>query len=270
MQNVQLNTGIELPIVGSGTNTFGKVDHGYSGEINGDTTEIEDAIAVGYRHFDTAISYRNEAVLGKAIAESDLPREEFFITSKIPGKPEYTENRGAIEAAIQSSLDALQTDYIDLYLVHHPWDNLDEIISVWKVLEDYVDKGVFKAIGVSNFDEEQLAYVIRNARIKPAVNQVQSHPGLWNHEIIEYGQEQGVVAEAWGPLSRISDEAKDALEVIGDKYDKSWAQVILRYQIQRNVIVIPKSHNKERQQQNLELFDFELTAPEQVAISQLN
>lgn len=266
---VQLNTGINIPIVGTGTNTYGKVDGNYQGEINGDTTELESAIAQGYRHIDTAISYRNESVVGEAIKKSGVAREKFFITSKIPGRPEYTKDRAAVEAGIQASLDALQTDYIDLYLIHHPWESLEEMVSVWKVLEDYVDKGVLRAIGVSNFDEEELQFVLDNARIAPAVNQIKSNPSNWNHDLVKYSLAREVIPEAWGPLSGVDEEAKAMLTEIGQRYDKTWAQIILRYQIERGVIVIPKSHNQERQKLNLDIFDFELSSEDRQVISAL-
>lgn len=268
METVTLNTDIKLPIVGSGTNTFGKVNHEYTGKINGDTTEIQRAIDVGYRHFDTAISYRNESVVGKALEESDKDRSEFFITSKIPGKEEYYVDEEAVKKGVKQSLQALNTDYIDLYLIHHPWDNFEQMLAMWRVLESYVDKGILKAIGVSNFDEKQLGYLIENSRIKPAVNQVESHPGNWNDTIIDYSLEHQVVPEAWGPLTRVSEQSQKELEKIAEKYDKTWAQVLLRYQIERGVVVIPKSHNQKRQQQNLEIFDFELSDKDKQIISQ--
>lgn len=269
MQTVTLNTGILMPVIGSGTNTYGKEGNQYGGAINGDTTELANAIKAGYRHFDTAISYRNESVVGDAWKKSGLPRETFFLTSKIPGRPEYTETEEAVHQAVKSSLEALQTDYIDLYLIHHPWDNLDEILAVWRVLEDYVDKGTLKAIGVSNFDEEQLGYLLEHARIKPAANQIKSHPGDWNDSIVDYSLQNEVVPVAWGPISRTDDEAKAKLNEIGEKYGKNWAQVSLRYQIERGVVVIPKSHNAKRQKANFEIFDFELTEEERNLIASL-
>ncbi|MBM7709567.1 aldo/keto reductase [Enterococcus lemanii] len=270
MEYLTLNTGIKIPIIGSGTNTFGKENRDYMGEINHDTKELLVAIALGYRHFDTAIAYRNEAVVGQAIKQSGIAREEFFITSKIPGKAEYTNSAHAVEQAVQESLWALGTkDSIDLYLIHHPWENLEEMLAVWRVLESFVDNGVLKAIGVSNFTEKELGFLVEHARIQPAVNQIESHPGKWNQALIDYTKQQGIVPEAWGPLTRVSEEAKSILTTIGEKYGKTWAQVILRYQIEQGVIVIPKSHQPERQAQNLEIFDFALTKEERAKIGQL-
>lgn len=269
MKTFRLNTGIDIPVIGSGTNTFGKVDHEYNGAINGDTTELKDAIQLGYRHFDTAISYRNEAVVGKAIKESGIPRAEFFITSKIPGDKEHTKDAAAVKKSVESSLAALETETIDLYLIHHPWDDFAEIAAAWKVLEDYVDQGVLKAIGVSNFQEPELSYLLENSRIKPAVNQVESHPGKWNDPIIAYSLENDVIPEAWGPLTAVNEEAKEKLQQIGDTYGKTWSQVILRYQFERQVITIPKSHNPKHQAANLDIFDFSLTSAEKKIIQGL-
>lgn len=269
MQTIKLNTGIEIPIIGSGTNTFSKVNHDYKGEINDDTTELQNAISLGYRHIDTAISYRNEEVVGKAIRESGINRSEFLLTSKIPGTEAYYKNDDTVRHGVEASLKALDTDYIDLYLIHHPWEDLDGIVRVWRILEEYVDHGTLKAIGVSNFKEKELTYLTEQARIKPAVNQIESHPGHWNADLIATSAKLNVIPEAWGPLTKIADKAKTTLNKIGEKYNKTWAQTILRYQIEQDVIVIPKSHNKEHQVQNLDIFNFELTEEDHQLISQL-
>ena len=269
MEMIRLNTGVKIPLIGTGTNTFGKKDRRYDPEITGDTSELEAAIAAGYRLIDTAISYRNEAVIGQAVKKSGIAREAFFITSKLPGRPEYTASRENVEAGIAYSLAQLETEYIDLYLIHHPWEDLDEIVSVWEVLEEAVDQGQLRAIGVSNFDETQLQYLIDHSRIKPSVNQVQSHVGHWNHEVIAFGKQHGIVSEAWGPLSNVSDEARAKLTEIGKPYNKTWAQVSLRYQTQLGIVVIPKSHHPGRQKDNLDLFAFTLTAAEMAEIATL-
>lgn len=269
MKTIKLNRGSMIPVIGSGTNTFGKENRDYMGKINFDTTELEAAIAAGYRHFDTAISYRNEGVVGKALEESGLAREEFFVTSKIPIKDGHAENKETVAKAIESSLKELRTDYIDLYLIHHPAEELDTIIMMWQVLEEYAERGILKEIGVSNFSQEQMAYLLENAKIKPAVNQIQSNPSNWNHDLIEYLQSVNVVAEAWGPLSRMEESSIAKLEEIGNKYGKTWAQVVLKFQIDRGVVVIPKSHNTDRQKANLDLFDFGLTDEEKETIYNL-
>ncbi|KAF0227309.1 MAG: hypothetical protein FD179_183 [Erysipelotrichaceae bacterium] len=269
MNTITLNTGIKIPLVGSGTNTFGKENHDFKGAINNDTTELESALRVGYSLLDTAVAYRNESVIGLAVKRSGLDRSQVFLTSKIPGSPEYTETDQKVEETIHASLKALDTDYIDLYLIHHPWDNLEDIVRVWKVLENYVDKGILKAIGVSNFKVEHLAYLLEHSRIKPAINQIESHPSLWQDELIKYCQKNNVVVQAWSPIKKVSEEAKAQLEKIGAQYNKTWAQVVLGYQVQRNVVVIPKSTDPIRQKQNLELFDFTLSEADKAIIKTL-
>ncbi len=264
-----LNNGLQIPALGSGTNTFGKAGGSYAGEINFDTTELSSAITLGYRHFDTAISYRNEAVIGKAIQESGIDRKEFFVTSKIPGRVEYYGSDDKVRQGVEESLSNLQMDYIDLYLIHHPWDNLEEMLSMWRVLETYVDSGVLKSIGVSNFNEEQLGYILEHGRIKPAVNQIQSNAAHWNNDIIEYSKANGVIPEAWGPMKGISGKTEAALTAIGKNYNKTAAQVVLRYQLERGVIVIPKSHNNLRQAANIDVFDFELSIDDKAKIEAL-
>ena len=269
MKTLMMNNGLPIPVIGSGTNTFGKEGHAYMGAINNDTTEIENGLKLGYTLWDTAISYRNESVLGLAIKRSGIDRKKLFITSKIPGQPEYTQTDDLVEASILSSLKALDTDYLDLYLIHKPWEDLDDMVRVWKVLEKQVDLGRIKTLGVSNFNKDQLAYLLAHSRIKPAVNQIESHPGFWEDELIEFCQENKVIPEAWGPITRVSDEAKAVLSKIGDQYNKTWVQVVLRYQIERDVIVIPKSKDKLRQAQNLDVFDFNLTDEDKALIRSL-
>ncbi|VEU80400.1 aldo/keto reductase family protein [Haploplasma axanthum] len=268
MKQVKLNNGILIPILGTGTNTFGKENNDYYGNITNDTKELDSAIDLGYRLIDTAISYRNESVVGLAVSKSGLDREKFFITTKIPGTEGFRTKK-QVESAIQESLTNLKTDYIDLVLIHHPWDNNEEIAKVWSYLEEYVDNGVIKSIGVSNFNIDQINYLINNSRIKPVLNQIESHPGFWQDNIIEFCHKNEVAIQAWGPLSKVNDETKEVLNQIGKKYNKTWAQVILRYQIQRNVIVIPKSHRKEGQLANISVFDFVLTKEEMRIISEL-
>lgn len=269
MEYVTLANGLKMPIVGTGTNTYGKENNDYMGVLNGDFSALESAIEVGYRLIDTAISYRNEAGVGKTIAESGVPREEFFITTKIPKADAYGVSKETVEQTVLNSLKNLQTDYIDLYLLHYPADETSELQPAWEVLESFVDQGKLKAIGVSNFDVEQLKELQAFARIQPAVNQIQSNPHTWNNEVIDYMQKNNIVPEAWGPLSRVSDEQVEKLEKIAENYGKSWGQILLRYQIQRGVIVIPKSHNQDRQKMNLEILEFELSTEDMMKVKSL-
>ena len=268
MKTIKLNNGIEIPLIGIGTNTFGKVDNLFFSDLNYDTKELEYAIRNGYRLIDTAIAYRNEKVIGKAVVESGLARSDFIITTKIPGRDGYIKEH-EVRKAIEQSLTNLQTDYIDIVLIHHPWQNLEEILQVYQVLESFVESGQIKTIGVSNFKNNQLQYLLENAKIKPAINQIASYPGKWQDDLVTFGQDNGVVIQAWSPLKNVSDSQKEILNEIGKKYNKSWAQVILNYQVSRGVVVIPKSHNEIRQQENFDIFDFTLTKEENQVISNL-
>lgn len=268
MNKIKLNNGIEIPLIGIGTNTFGKEGNLYHGEINFDIKELEYAITNGYRLIDTAISYRNEAVIGKAITNANIPRKDFIITTKIPGGKGYLSN-DEIDKAINDSLKNLNTNYIDIVLMHHPWDNNLEMIKVYNYLETYVNKGIIKSLGVSNFNEEQLSLIIENSKIKPSLNQIASYPGNFQHKLINFSQKNSVAVQAWSPLNRTSDEAKDILNKIGEKYNKTWAQVLLNYQVSRDVIVLPKSHRFEGQKENFDIFDFKLTKEEKEIVSKL-
>ena len=269
MNTLTLNNGIRIPIIGCGTNTYGKENRAYQGAINNDTTEIESALAAGYTLFDTAIAYRNEAVLAAGIAKAGVDRSSLFLTSKIPGDPAYVGTNDLVRQHVTASLNALNTSYIDLYLIHRPWEDLDDMVRVWKVLEEEVRQGRLLSIGVSNFNNEQLGHLLKHATIKPAVNQIESHPGKWNDDQIDFGQAHGVAIEAWSPLKGLSEDAKAVLSAIGENYGKSWAQVLLRYQIERQVIVIPKSHDAQRQRNNLTVFDFELSPTDRQRIQTL-
>ena len=269
MQTTILADGSKIPLIGTGTNTYGKEGNQYRGKLNEDFSALKSTIQAGYRLIDTAISYRNEAGVGKTIFESSIPREEFYITTKIPSDDVYISSKKAVEETVLKSLENLKTEYIDLYLIHHPIDDKEKLKHTWEVLESFVDNGKIKSIGVSNFTIEMLETVQNFARIQPVVNQIQSNPHTWNHELIDYMLKNDIVPEAWGPLSKVTPEQMDKLAKIAENYGKNWAQVILRYQIQRGVVVIPKSHSKEHQISNLELFDFELTKEDQFVIESL-
>lgn len=269
MKSLTLNNGNTYLMVGSGTNTFGKENNQYMGEINNDTTPIESAIANGYRRFDTAISYRNESVVSLGIARSGIARSDVFITSKLPTDHDYIKDEQAIAASVQSSLKALDSDYIDLYLIHHPLESLEENLRIYRVLESFYKEGVLKNIGVSNFTQEQLAYLIEHAEVKPVVNQIECNFKNFDKDLVDYCQAQDVVVEAWGPFHGITEHQKATLSTIGKAYNKSWSQVFLRYLVEHNIAVIPKSHNASRQLENLELFDFELTDQDVLQIETL-
>lgn len=268
MKYLLLNSGQKMPIIGTGTNTYGKKDNNYQGELTGDFSELKSAITLGYRSIDAAISYRNEAGVGKTIANSGINRDEFFITTKIPNKDEYVATKENVRETIENSLRNFQTDYIDLFLIHHPIEDKEFFKQTWEVMEEYNQKGILRSIGVSNFDKELLLDLEKFAIIKPAVNQIQVNLKEPNTALIEYLQKKNIVPVAWGPM-KATNEQIQVLTEIGTIYNKSWAQVLLKYQIQRGLIVIPKSHNPDNQAANLDLFDFELTKEEMIRVNNL-
>lgn len=255
MEYKVLTNGFKIPMVGIGTNTFGKVNHDYMGDINMDTKELLNAYDNGYRLIDTAISYRNEKVIMKSILDSSLKRSDVLVTSKIPLKGLTDPVDEQIENHIQSSLDIFG-GYVDVYLIHHPLDDALNL-KVWQVLEKHYKLGRFKAIGVSNFNEAQLNYLMQHSEIKPMLNQIESNPDNWQNDLIDFCLKHEIAPVAWSPLKRVSK--KEVFESIGKKYDKSWAQVLLKYQVMRGVVVIPKSHDKTRQFDNINIFDFTLS-----------
>ncbi len=259
MNYLKLNSGYLMPQLGTGTNTFGKENRDYMGKITGETKELDSAIKLDYRLIDTAVAYRNESVIGQAWRKSGIDREEFFIVSKIPEKPEFSGTDDLVRQTIDASLKNLETAYIDLYLIHWPWDDLDDVMRVWYVLEEAVREKKIKSIGVSNFNIEQLKHVIEHANIKPAVNQFQSCPGHQQQALIEYCQSVGVVPEAYQSLTKLSDDSIDLLKSIGKSYGKDYNQVVLNYQVNKGLVVIPKSHSETHQLSNFNVFDFELS-----------
>ena len=166
-------------------------------------------------------------------------------------------------------LKKLKTDYIDLFLIHAPWDDSKQMVETWALLEEYYNNGTFRTIGVSSFKENHLDLILENCKVKPAVNQIESHVGRWNDKLIAYNKENGIDIVAWSPVKGITDSSRRVLEEIGRKYGKTYAQVVLRYQIERDVVVIPKSHNKDHQAQNLDIFDFELSDHDRERIAML-
>lgn len=264
MEYFRLANGLEIPAVGSGTNSFAKVKSEVGSTYDGHTDEVLSAIRAGYRFFDTAESYGNEEAIGNGIIESGIGRENIFISTKmrtrIMGQDTASWKPEDAVAAIERSLAKLRTDYIDLYLIHMPWGNDEETAEVWKVLEDYCNRGVLKSIGVSNFTVDDLKPLLDSCRIRPMVDQVKVDPVRKNEDIVEFCKANGIVPMAWGPLNFDADRAP--LQAIGDRYGKSWAQVVLRRNFQKGIVSIPKSHSFEHQKANLEIFDFELTEEE--------
>ncbi len=227
---------------------------------------VVDALAVGYRLIDTAAAYFNEEAVGAAIKKSGIPREELFITTKLWIQDAGYENA---KKAFQVSLDKLGLDYIDLYLIHQP---MNDYYGSWRAMEELYEEGKVRAIGVCNFYPERLADLCLNARIKPMVNQVELHPFFAQTGALATMKEFGVQPEAWGPMA----EGKHGifthpiLTEIGAKYGKTSAQVALKWNAQRGVVIIPKSVHKERMEENLNIWDFRLSDEDMEAIGALD
>ena len=234
-------------------------------EENEISKAIEAAFANGYRLIDTASAYKNEDGVGNAIKASSIPREELFITTKIWNN---AQRLGDIEGAFARSLERLQLDYVDMYLIH--WPVPGYYAGTWNHLEQLYHSGVARSIGVSNFDIANLEELFQTSGIVPAVNQIEFHP-LWNQsELLSYCKEKDIVIQAYSPLARGAYLNKELLVEIGSKYNKTPAQVGLRWLLQRGVAVIPKSTTEERIISNAQVFDFSLTESDMTAIDCLD
>lgn len=257
MQYVTLSNGVKMPKLGYGVYQVDKEECERC---------VLDALKVGYRHIDTAQSYFNEEEVGNAIAKSGIPREQIFLTTKV-----WVENYGYDETkkSVLESMRKLKTNYIDLVLLHQPFS---DYYGAWRALEDLYAEGVIKAIGVSNFYPDRLVDICSFARIKPMVNQVETHPHNQQIEAHEWMKKYGVQHEAWAPFGegRGGMFEEPLLVEIGKKYGKTAAQVILRWDMQRNVIAIPKSTHIERMEQNFDIFDFELSEEDMAKIATLD
>ncbi|MCD7035700.1 aldo/keto reductase [Metabacillus sp. GX 13764] len=246
MQHVILNNGVEMPILGFGVYQIN--------DPNQCELAVYDALMTGYRLIDTAAAYMNEEAVGKAIKRSGIPREEIFITTKL-----WIQDAGYEPAkeAFAKSLDRLQTDYLDLYLIHQPFG---DIYGSWRAMEELYREGKIRAIGVSNFYMDRLADLMAHNEVVPAVNQVETHPFCQQIESAEFMKEHNIQIESWGPFAEGKNNMfeNEILTSIAEKYNKSAAQVILRWLTQRGVVAIPKSVRKERIEENFNIFDFEL------------
>lgn len=257
MDYVTLANGVKMPQLGYGVYQVTKEECERC---------VLDALDVGYRAIDTAQSYFNEAEVGEAIAESGIDRKEIFLTTKV-----WIEHYGYEQAkeSVLQSMEKLKTDYIDLVLLHQPFA---DYYGAYRALEDLYEEGKLRAIGVSNFYPDRLVDIASFARIKPMVNQIETHPLNQQIEAHEWLKKYGVIHEAWAPFGegRGNMFTNPVLQEIGKKYDKTVAQVILRWQLQRGIVVIPKSTHKERMAQNLDVFDFTLTDEDMQDIAALD
>ena len=257
IRQLTLNNGVKMPVLGFGVY-----------QIPAEQTEqaVSDALAAGYRSLDTAAAYRNEQAVGRAIAAGGIPRSELFVTTKI-----WIQDAGEGNArrAFEASLERLGLDYVDLYLIHQP---LGDYYSSWRAMQELNREGLAKAIGVSNFYPDRLLDLIRNNEITPAVNQIETHPFHQRTADQELMREHGVQIESWGPFAEGQNNifSDPVLGEIGAAHGKSIAQVVLRWLIQREVIVIPKSVRPERMRENIDVFDFELTGDEMARIAAMD
>lgn len=257
----KLVNGIEMPIIGLGTWKM----------IEGDEIEnaVRDALDVGYRMFDTAMIYKNEKGLGKALEKYGLLREEFFVTTKVWNTDQGYENT---KKAIDVSLAQLGLPYVDLYLVHWPTASEDVKVSLnkreetWRAMEEIYTSGKAKAIGVSNFTITHLEEMQKYATIMPMVNQVEFNPFLYQEKLLNYCKKNNILLTAYSPLVRGKRLTDEKLENIAKKYNKTIPQVMLRWSIQHGVVVIPKTVHKERMIENIDIFDFEISAEDMKTI----
>ncbi|HRH47377.1 MAG TPA: aldo/keto reductase [Panacibacter sp.] len=258
MQTVKLNNGVEMPILGFGVFQVKDLDEC--------ERSVADAIDVGYRLIDTAQSYGNEEAVGKAIKKSNVAREDLFITTKL-----WIQSNGyeGAKKAFENSLKKLQLDYLDLYLIHQPYG---DIYGEWRAMEELYKGGKVRAIGVSNFHPDRLIDLIVHNEIVPAINQIETHPFHQQIETQKFLQENNVQIESWGPFAEGKNNLfqNELLASIGKKYDKTIAQVVLRWLIQRGIVAIPKSVRKERMEENFNSLDFELSAEDMKSIKTID
>ncbi|GEL77732.1 aldo/keto reductase [Tenuibacillus multivorans] len=254
---VKLNNGIEMPGFGLGV---------YKAEEGREVVDaVRTAVDHGYRLVDTASFYKNEQGVGEGIREASVDRNDIFVTTKV-----WNDEQGYDETlrAFERSLDQLGFDFLDLYLIH--WPVKDQFRDTWKAMERLYDEGVIKAIGVSNFHVHHLQNLMASANVKPVINQIEYHPHLTQEKVKQFCESEHIRLEAWSPMKkgRIFDDP--TITEIADRYGKTPAQVILRWDVQNHVITIPKSVTPERIKQNADIFDFELTQDEMNQINAMN
>jgi diketogulonate reductase-like aldo/keto reductase len=258
MQTIKLNNGVEVPILG-----FGVFQIADPAECE---RSVVDAIQTGYTHIDTAQSYKNEEAVGRGIRQSGVAREKLFITTKL-----WIQSNGyeGTRKAFENSLKRLQLDYVDLYLIHQPYG---DVYGEWRAMEELYEQGKIRAIGVSNFQPDRIMDLMIHNKITPAVNQIEVNPFQQQIDNQKFLQDNGVMVEAWAPFAEGKNNIfqNETLLSIAAKYNKSVAQVILRWVVQRGIIALAKSTRKERMLENISVFDFELGAEDMAAIATMD
>ena len=256
----ELNNGVKIPCMGFGT---------YKSSDGCGTQGLKTALEAGYRYFDTASFYGNEELIAQAMKEAGVKREEMFLSSKVWKADMGYEN---VKKTFAESLKKLDTDYLDMYLIHWPlpevgykdWKQLD--IETWKALEELYKEGKVRAIGLSNFLPHHIENLLEHTEIVPAVNQLEFHPGHTQEVAVQYCQEKGIFVQAWSPLGRKRVLEHPLLAELADKYGVTTAQICIRYAVQRQVIPLPKASTVERMKQNQDVFGFEISAEDMYRI----
>jgi 2,5-diketo-D-gluconate reductase A len=257
--SVTLNNGVDIPQLGFGVFQIKPAET---------KRATLDALEVGYRHIDTAEMYGNEAEVGQAVRASGLDRAEIFVTSKLNNGFHHPDQA---RRAFLGTLDALDLDYLDLFLIHWPLPMIDvDYVETWKALEGLLEEGRVRAIGVSNFQPSHLQRLIDEASVVPAANQIEIHPYLTQDQLREFDRAHGIATEAWSPIAQGKVLDDPAIVAIAEEIERTPAQVVLRWQIQRGEIVFPKSVTHSRVEENFALFDFSLTEAQMSAITALN
>ena len=258
MQFTTLNNGVTMPMLGFGVYQMN--------DAAACEAAVAEALRVGYRLIDTAAAYGNEESVGRAIAKSGIPREEIFVTTKL-----WLSDAGfdKTRLAFQRSLDRLQLDYLDLYLIHQPYG---DVYGAWRAMEELNEAGRIRAIGVSNFHPDRVMDLMLHNRTAPAVNQIETHPFCQQIEAATFLHENGVQIESWGPFAEGRNNlfSNPVLSAVATKYQRSIAQIVLRWLLQRVVVAIPKSVRPERMAENFHIFDFELDGADMAAIAALD